>query len=79
MPNEIDTEIINALLLAVQWSDFKAFCKLRSNCKGCPYLKDHVCSFISTEKVMHGIAKAARKFLIDSGVPIKAEKKGETI
>ena len=74
MPNEIDTEIINALLLAVQWSDFKAFCKLRSNCKDCPYSVDHVCSFISTDRVMSGIAKAARKFLIDSGIPLKEEK-----
>ena len=73
MSNEINDEIIDALKLSAQWKDFKDFCNSRKNCKGCPYEKPHTCSYTSTEKIMTSIARAAKKYLTDNGIPIESE------
>ena len=70
MPSENDTELIQALKLAVEWKDFKIFCAGRSTCKGCPYCENHICSMTSTDKILTKIAKAAREYLIKEGIPI---------
>lgn len=67
---ENESEIVEALRLAVQWQAFKTFCKTRSECRGCPYQSNHICSFASTEKIMNKVADAAREYLKKEEIPV---------
>ena len=68
MPNENDTDIVQALRLSIEWKSFQQFCISRTSCKGCVYRKDHICSMTCSDKILAKIAEAARRYFVEQGI-----------